>query len=329
MREIRVSCVQPLGQQRMWPFGGETDRAVGRELVERNLEMATRLLTQAGQEGCDVVCYPEDIQGIAAYGYWLEDTSLFTDFVESVPGPTTERVSEVAQRYRMHVVFGCYERVGDRIYNAAVLLNREGEIIGKYHKVQLPGVERWGVEPGDGFPVFETEFGTVGMLVCYDLMFPEPARALALNGAEILFNPTMDYSTEFQCPGNGLIRAQARALDNFLPVVVSLCGHESVIIDGRGHVRAQAEGGREQVLSARLDLDDTPMDHSQWEVLTGTACVKSRYFQERHPEAYGVLVDLEPPVMARCREEANRLKEAPEERRAAFEEIRRRWGPKA
>ncbi len=328
MREIRVASIQPLKQTAMWPFGGETDRAVGRSHIEENLKLAGRLLTQAGNAGCDIACYPEDVQGIAPYGYWLEDPSLFADFVETVPGPSTDRMAEVAAAQRMHVVFGTYERIGEAIYNVAVLMNRDGEIIGKYRKVQLPGVERWGVTAGDSFPTFETEFGTVGMLICYDLMFPEPARALTLNGAEILFNPTMGYGTQEQCKRNGLIRAQARCLDNFVPLSISLCGRESVIIGSDGSVLAQAPRGEEAIISAIVDLDATPMDHSQWEVLTGTADLKARYLQERHPEAYGVLTDPDPPVMARCREEARCLKEGPEERRAAFEEIKRRWAPR-
>jgi len=313
----------------MWPFAGETDRQVGRKLIVKNLDMACRLLGQAGAAGCDIACYPEDVQGIAPYGYWLEDPTLFADFVEPVPGPATDRLAEVAAAHHMHLVFGTYERVEDRIYNTAVLMGRKGEIIGKYHKVQLPGVERWSVSPGDGFPAFRTDFGTVGMLICYDLMFPEPARALTLDGAEILFNPTMAYAVQTQCKGNGLIRAQARALDNFVPLVISLCGRDSVIIGSDGRLLARAHARREEIISAVVDLDATPMDHSQWEVLTGTADLKARYLQERLPQTYGVLVDPAPPVIARCREETRRLKESPEERRAAFEEIKRRWTPKA
>lgn len=325
MREIRVACIQPLRQPHLSPFDGETDRERGRALVEENLQMACRLLAEAARQGCDIACYPEDIQGIAHYGYWRDDPSLFTDFVEPVPGPTTERISEAARAHRMNVVFGTYERCGEGIYNLAVLVDRQGEIIGRYRKVHLPAVERWSVRAGDSYPVFPADFGAVGMMICYDLMFPEPARALSLNGAEILFNPTMGYWLDDQCEGNGLLRARMRALDSFAPVVVSLCGAGSVIVDSRGNVVAQAEAGKEQVISAALDLDDTPMDHSQWEVLTGTADLKARYLQERRPETYGPLVTATPPALARYREPGKRLISSEAEIQAAYEEIRRRW----
>jgi len=149
--------------------------------------MACRLLDQAGRAGCDIVCYPEDIQGIAHYGHYRDDPGLFEGFVEEISGPATGRVSEMAKKYGMCVVFGSYEREGDRLYNAAVLVGRDGKIPGRYRKAHLPFAEARAVTGGDRFPVFEADFGTVGMMVCYDVNFPEVARCRALNGAEMLF----------------------------------------------------------------------------------------------------------------------------------------------
>jgi len=325
MREIRVASIQPLRQPKMNVFGGERDRNLGRRKMAENLDMACRLLARAGEMNCDVVAYPEDIQAIAHYGYYYAEPDLFTGYVETVPGPTTDRVSEMASKHQMHVVFGIYERVGEAIYNTAVLMGRDGAIIGKYHKVQLPDVERWSVTPGDSFPVFATDFGTVGMMVCYDANFPEPARCLALNGAEILFHPTMGYDMPGQCEGNGLMRVRMRAIDNFLPVVVATCGRDSVIVNSDGTVLAMGRPEKEDILLATIDLDGTPMDHSQWELITGVADVKSRLLQERRPEAFTPLADPRPPVLARYRDKP--LKSTPQERQEVFEELRRRWSP--
>ena len=323
MREIRVASVQPLGQPKMNVLGGERDRALGRLKLAENLDMACRLLAQAGTSGCDIAAYPEDIQGIAHYGYWYAEPDLFTGYVEEIPGPTTDRVAEVAKRYHMHVVFGTYERVGEVVYNTAVLMGRQGEIIGKYHKVQLPDVERWSVTPGDSFPVFATDFGTVGMMICYDINFPEVARCLALNGAELLFHPTMGYDMPGQCEGNGLMRVRMRAIDNFVPVVVSTCGSDTVIVDSDGTVLAMARPRAEDVIFATIDLDATPMDHSQWELITGVADMKARIFQERRPEAFDALISERPSVLARYADQP--LKSTPEQRREVFEELCRRW----
>ena len=324
MREIRVGSIQPLEQPKMNVFGGERDRGLGRRKIEENLTLACRLLDEAGRMGCDIVCYPEDIQAIAHYGYYYAEPDLFADYVDAIPGPTTERVSEVARRHDMHVVFGTYERIGDRLYNTAVLLNREGDIVGKYHKVQLPDVERWSVTPGDSFPVFETEFGTVGMMICYDINFPEPARCLALNGAELLFHPTMGYDMPGQCEGNGLMRVRMRAIDNFVPVVVATCGRDTVIVNSDGTALSMGRPDTEDIIFATVDLDATPMDHSQWELITGVADVKARLFQERRPEMFATLTDPRPPVLERYRDMP--LKSTSEQRREVFEELRRRWG---
>jgi N-carbamoylputrescine amidase len=323
MREIRVHSVQPLRQAHLSPFYGEADRVRARELMEENVTLACRLLSQAGRAGTDIVCYPEDIQGIAHYGYYLDDIDLFTGLVETVPGPTTERVAEVARRHDMHVVFGIFEREGGTIYNTAALIGRKGELLGKYRKTHLPAVEAWNETHGDGFPVFETDFGMVGMLICYDILFPEAARCLTLNGAEILFNPTMSYAAPKECEDGPLMRVRMRALDNFTPLVVSLCGRGSVLVDSFGNILAQARTGVEEVVGATIDLDDTPMDHSQWELFTGTADVKARLLQERRPSAYGALTAEHPPVLDRYAD--RRLRSTPREIREAYEEIRRRW----
>lgn len=323
MREIRVASIQPIGQPKMNVFGGERDRDLGRQKIEENLDMACRLLAQAGEAGCDIVAYPEDVQGIAHYGYYYAEPDLFADYVERIPGPATDRISEVARKYRMHVVFGTYERIGDAIYNTAVLMGRDGEIIGRYHKVQLPDVERWSVTPGHSFPVFETEFGTVGMMICYDINFPEVPRCLALNGAELLFCPTMGYSMPGQCEENGLMRVRMRAIDNFVPVVVATCERDSVIVDSDGTVLAMARPGKEDIIFATIDLDATPTDHSQWELITGVADLKARLFQERSPEVFAPITDPRPPVLERY--QGKPLKSTPEQRQQVFAELYRRW----
>lgn len=320
MREVRVASVQPERMAHLAPFEGQRDRDEARRLVEANLEMAERLLDRAGAAGCDIVCYPEDTQGIAHYGFYLDDPELFSGLIETIPGPTTERLAAVARRHAMHLVFGLFERDGDHLYTAAVLLGRSGELLGKYRKVHLPIAEAWTITRGNCFPVFTTDFGRVGLLICYDIMFPEAARCLSLNGAELLLNPTMSYSGPGQCPDNGLIRLRMRALDSFAPLVVSLCGDGSAIVDSDGTVVALAQPG-ETVIRATVDLDATPRDPSHWEVLTGTADLKARLLRERQPETYGPLVALEPPALAAC----PRLRSTPDEIRTAYQYIRQRW----
>jgi predicted amidohydrolase len=135
------------------------------------------------------------------------------EIAEPVPGPTTQYFAGLARKHRMHIVTTLYERAGRLVYNAAVLISPEGEIIGKYRKVTLPDgeVER-GVAPGTDYPVFETRFGKVGMMICYDGFFPEVARELSKRGAEVIAWPVWGCNPDL---------AKARAAENHVYLVSS------------------------------------------------------------------------------------------------------------
>jgi predicted amidohydrolase len=140
------------------------------------------------------------------------------DIAESVPGPTTDYFGKLARRLGLYIVAGLYERDNSVVYNVAVLLGPQGNLIGQYRKTCLPRNEiEDGVCAGDQFPVFETRFGKVGMMVCYDGFFPEVARALSNNGAEVIAWPVW---------GCNPLLAQARACENHVYLVSST--YESV-----------------------------------------------------------------------------------------------------
>ena len=119
-------------------------------------------------------------------------TPRLQDVAEPIPGPATKRLGEAAQKNKIWVVAGLTERVGDIVYNTAVLLDRQGRVAGKYRKTHLPR-EEWkeGVRPGQEYPVFDTDFGRVAIQICYDWFFPEPAAIFALKGAEIILCPDL------------------------------------------------------------------------------------------------------------------------------------------
>ncbi len=132
---------------------------------------------------------------------------------EAVPGPTTESFGKLAKQHQMHLVFSLYERDKHLVYNTAVLIDDEGQLVGKYRKVCLPRDEvADGVAPGDEYPVFDTKLGKIGMMVCYDGFFPEVARQLTANGAEIIAWPVW---------GCNPLLARARAAENHVYIVSS------------------------------------------------------------------------------------------------------------
>lgn len=198
-----------------------------------------RLVESAAPHRPDIVCLPE---GITLIGTGKNCAEVG----EPVPGPTTETLGALAARLNCYIAAGIYERVDGIVYNTAVLLGRRGEIVGTYRKTHLPYEEvEAGLTPGDAYPVFPTDFGTVGLLICWDLQFPEAARALALQGAEMILLPIW---------GGSEVLARARAIENHVFLVTSGYDIPSLILDPAGRTLAQATptGG---VACAELALD--------------------------------------------------------------------------
>jgi len=215
---------------------------------ERNLELYCEKIDAAGKLGLDIVCLPEAITMVGT-------ARSCADVAEPIPGPSTQRLGEAARRNRLWVVAGLMERDGSRLYNTAVLLDRQGKLAGKYRKIHLPR-EEWnkGVTPGHEYPVFRTDFGIVAIQICYDWFFPEAAEAFALAGAEILFAPTWGTTfadKEGRIEGENVFRTRAR--DNGLYLVPSVFDGSSMVIDPLGRIVA-SNRGQEGVFWAEIDL---------------------------------------------------------------------------
>jgi predicted amidohydrolase len=152
-------------------------------------------------------------------------------------------------------VAGIYEREGSLIYNTAILIDRQGNVAGKYRKVHLPQTEvEGGLTPGEEYPVFKTDFGTIGIEICYDNFFPEEAKSLMLNGAEIILLPIWgdirgnDYEWD--------IVARARAIDNSAFLVASMYdGKGSLISDPNGRILQNSDKS-EGLITAVIDLNN-------------------------------------------------------------------------
>jgi predicted amidohydrolase len=163
------------------------------------------VIEEAAKQKADLVVLPE----VLTYS----NGSTFAEVAESIPGPSTEYFCALAKKHSMYLVPGLVERDGPLVFNVAVLIDPDGKIIGKYRKVCLTGSEiEDGVTPGHDYPVFNTRFGRVGLMVCYDGFFPEVARELSNRGAEVIAWPVM---------GCNPILAQARACENHVYIVSS------------------------------------------------------------------------------------------------------------
>jgi predicted amidohydrolase len=196
------------------------------------------LVEQAAARGADIICLPE---GITAAGNGF----TYARAAEAVPGPTTAFLGDLARRLHVWIVAGLYERSRARLYNTAVLVDRDGRLAGRYRKMSLPDEEiEGGITPGSDTPVFDTDFGRVGMMICWDSSYPQVARALAARGAEVIFMPIA---------GGVESLVQARAVENQIHVVASGYDFRSGIFDRRGERIADAKGDPD-VLVAEVDL---------------------------------------------------------------------------
>ena len=240
-----------------------TNSASGAESVRRFAEYIDRI---APAHTPDVILLGEMINRVGAAG----DPDVHA---EPIPGPTTERLAEQARRYRSWIAFSIVERDGADLFNTAVLLDRSGRIAGTYRKVQLPFEEvSIGIAPGDRFPVFSTDFGTVAMLICHDASFPEAAREVALKGAEMILMPIW---------GGRQTLVRARAIETGLYVATSGYSYPSEIISPTGDVLAAAPLDKGPAVAV-ADIDLTrrfPQDYiGDW---------NQTYQRQQRPSAYG------------------------------------------
>lgn len=174
----------------------------------------------------DIIVLPE---GITVVGTGKK----YADVAETIPGPTTAALGKMARRKNAYISAGIYERDGVAIYNTAVLVDREGKLAGKYRKVYLPREEiEGGITPGNDYPVFQTDFGKVGMMICWDIQYADPARALALRGAELILTPIW---------GGNETLGKARAIENRVFIASSGYDYPTQIMDPDGKILALAK----------------------------------------------------------------------------------------
>jgi len=207
--------------------------------AEENVRQFVELVDRAVPEKTDVILLPE---GMTVAGTGKGDA----DVSEPVPGPTTEKLGELARRKHAYIIGGIYEREAPAVYNTAVLIDREGRLVGKYRKVYLPREEiEAGLTPGNAYPVFRTDFGKIGIMICWDVEYADPARALALKGAEMILMPIWDGDKTL---------TKARAIENHVFLISATYGDNSLVLDPNGETQAIATDNGTIAL-AKIDLN--------------------------------------------------------------------------
>lgn len=230
--------------------------------TKENLEKMVRLTREAADAGATIIAFPE----LAYNGYHLEAGDM-QKTAEDQNGPMVQTLRKVAKEKGVYILAGYAESVEipGRMYNSAVFIDDKGELIGNMRKVNAWGVEKNKFREGNKFPVWDTPIGKIGLMICYDIEFPEPARIMALKGAELVFvlsvwSVPAARRWELDVPANALFNVMFIAGAN--PVGDGSCG-DSMVAGPNGVIRARASSEEEELLFCDIDLNEVIEERSR------------------------------------------------------------------
>src|SRR5690348_13087154 len=285
-RNVRCSLIQATNAAPPTASLAETKKA----MVDKHVGY----IRKAAADGAQIVCLQEIFYG--PY-FCAEQTSRWYDSTEAVPGgPTIQLMCSLARDLGVALIVPIYEVEEEGVfYNTAAVIGRDGKYLGKYRKTHIPHVapgfwEKFYFRPGNlGYPVFDLGFCKIGVYICYDRHFPEGARALGLNGAEIVFNPSAtvaglsEYLWRLEQPAhavaNGYFIGAINRVGHEQPWDIGEFYGQSYFCDPRGQFVAEAPRDKDALVVADLDLDKIREVRNTWQ-----------FFRDRRPDTYGALV---------------------------------------
>ncbi|HLL00919.1 MAG TPA: nitrilase-related carbon-nitrogen hydrolase [Myxococcaceae bacterium] len=251
------------------------------------------LVEEAGKRGVQILCLQEVFNG--PYFCPSQDAK-WCDLAEAIPGGTTvERLSAYAKKYQMAMVIPIYEReMAGVYYNTAAVVDADGTYLGKYRKNHIPQTngfwEKYFFKPGNlGYPTFQTRYAKIGVYICYDRHFPEGARLLGLNGAEIVFNPSATVAGLSQhlwkleqpahAVANGYFMAASNRLGTEAPWNIGRFYGSSYFCDPRGNMLAVGSEDKDELVMAEMNLDLIEEVRRTWQ-----------FFRDRRPDTYDNMI---------------------------------------
>jgi N-carbamoylputrescine amidase len=265
--------------------------SIRQAMIEKHLPF----IEQAAQQGVQILCMQEIFTG--PY-FCAEQTIKWYESAEAIPdGPTTQLMMELAKKHQMVMVVPIYEEHMPGVYyNTASVIDADGSYLGKYRKNHIPHCnpgfwEKFYFKPGNlGYPVFNTQYGKVGVYICYDRHFPEGARALGLNGAEIVFNPSAtvaglsEYLWKLEQPAHAVANQYFVGAINRVgsegPWNIGEFYGQSYFCNPRGQIVTEASRDQDELVVADLDFDMCREVRNVWQ-----------FFRDRRPDSYNALVE--------------------------------------
>ena len=268
--------------------------------TEENITNATKLIKQAADEGANIILLQELFQ--TPYFCIQYDENIFKLAQNFENNKILKQMSELAKKLNVVLPISFFEKDNNAYFNSIAVINSDGNILGKYRKSHIPDgagyLEKYYFNPGNtGFKVWDTNFGKIGIGICWDQWFPEAARIMALKGAEVLFYPTAigdELMSEYDSSGAWQRVMQGHAAANIMPVVASnRIGSESVkgqvngfygksfICDRSGKIIKEASKDKEEIIVAEIDTEENHLFRRNWGL-----------FRDRRPELYKEILSL-------------------------------------
>jgi len=264
-----------------------------KKIQQAMLDKHMPFIEEAAKKGVQILGLQEIFNG---FYFCPSQDKRWYEAAESIPGPTTELFQAIAKKHGMAIVLPLYEQAMRGVfYNTAAVIDADGKYLGKYRKQHIPQVagfwEKYFFKPGNGgYPVFQTAFAKVGVYICYDRHFPEGARCLGLNGAEIVFNPSAtvagvsQYLWKIEQPAhavaNGYYVAASNRVGTEAPWNIGKFYGTSYFVNPRGQFLAEASEDKDELVVADLDLGLIDEVRQAWQ-----------FFRDRRPDAYKELVE--------------------------------------
>jgi beta-ureidopropionase len=264
------------------------------EIKRANVEHQMKMVEDAAKQGVQMLCFQE----IFTTPYFCaEQQTRWYDAVEKVPdGKTVQMMQSVAKEHGMVLIVPIYEEeISGVYYNTAAVIDADGKYLGKYRKTHIPHVapgfwEKFYFRPGNlGYPCFDTAFARIGVYICYDRHFPEGARCLGLNGAEIIFNPSAtvaglsEYLWKLEQPAhavaNGYFVGAINRVGTEAPWNIGEFYGQSYFCDPRGQMLAVGTRDQDELIVADLNMDLIREVRNTWQ-----------FYRDRRPDAYGAIV---------------------------------------
>ena len=277
-----IQCSNPLNDE------SQPVARIQKAMLDKHLP----LIDEAGKKGVQILCLQEIFNG--PYFCPSQDKRWYAA-AEPIPGPTTELMQVYAKKFEMVMVVPLYELAMRGVfYNSAAVIDADGKYLGRYRKQHIPHTggfwEKYFFKPGDGgYPVFQTRYAKVGVYICYDRHFPEGARCLGLNGAEIVFNPSATVAGlsrhlwKLEQPAhavaNGYFIGANNRVGTEAPWNIGRFYGSSYFANPRGEIVAEGSEDKDEVVVADLDLDLIDEVRQTWQ-----------FYRDRRPEAYDELV---------------------------------------